>query len=252
MIWFLIYRKELKSFFTSPIIYVLCGLFALISAWMFFNLFINYIENTQNLPVELQGNLDYLNQVVLQILANINMLLLFICPLVSMRVFSEEKKEDVLDLYFAAPINEYSLVVGKYLASVTSVLFIIAPAYFYPLMMKAVGLDDSGLFVAGFLALFLNICVYLGLGIFASSLTRNQIVSGLICFVFILGSWMLAMGAQLTENYFFSLWLGYFSIITHYEVLAKGLLRTADLIFYLSLIFMMIFLTKKSLESRNW
>lgn len=252
MIWALIYKKELKTFFTSPIIYVLCGLFALISAWMFFNLFINYVENTQNLPGEMQGNLDYLNHVVLQVLSNINMLLLFICPLVSMRIFSEEKKEDVLDLYFAAPINEYSLVIGKYLAGVTSVLFIISPAFFYPLLMRSIGLDDSGIFVAGFFALFLNLCVYVGFGIFASSLTKNQIVSGLVSFVLILGSWMLAMGAQLTDNYFFSLWLGYFSLITHYEVLAKGLLRTADIIFYFSSIFMMIFLTKKSLESRNW
>lgn len=252
MIWWIIFRKELKSFFTSPIIWVLCGLFALISGWMFFNLFVGYVDNTQNLPPQLQGEWDYLNQVVLQMMGNINMLLLFICPLVSMRLFAEEKKEDVLELYYASPIKESSLVIGKYLACVVSVLFIISPSFLYPILMRSVGLDDTGIYFSGFFALFMNICVYVSIGGLSSSLTRNQIVSALISFVLILGTWMLAMGSQITQNYFLSLWARYLSLITHYEVLAKGLLRTTDLIFYFSCVLLMLFFTKKSLQSRNW
>lgn len=252
MIWWIIFKKEIKTFFTSPITWVLCGLFALISGWMFFNLFVNYVNNTQNLPGAMQGEWDYLNQVVLQMMSNINMLLLFICPLVSMRLFAEEKKEDILELYFAAPIKETSLVLGKYLASIICVLFIISPSFFYPVLMRSVGLNDTGVFYSGYLALFFNIGVYVSIGTFASSLTRNQIVAALVSFVIILGTWMLAMGSQITDNYLLSLWARYLSLITHYEVLAKGLLRTTDLIFYFSFVALSLFFTKKSLESRNW
>lgn len=252
MIWFIILKKELKSYLFSPLFWILAALFSLLSGFMFYNLFFHYVENTQNLPPELKGEMDYINHVVLQMISNINMLLLFIVPLVSMRIFSEEKKDYSLDLYFLSGVKNRDLVIGKYLGSILSVLFIISSSLLYPALLKWIGFNDVGVFFSGYLALFFNVLAYLSVGVFASSLTKNQIVAAIISFVLILFSWLIVMGSQLTYNPIISVWFEYLSLITHYEVLSKGLLRTTDLVYYVIFIFFFLFLTKKNLESRNF
>ena len=115
---YLIFKKELKSFFYSPLAYVLAGLFSLVMGWIFFNLLYSFVENIQALPKGPGGGeFQFVNHVVIKLFGNLNFLLLMICPILTMKLFAEEKKDQSIDIYFSSPINEWQLVLGKFFAS---------------------------------------------------------------------------------------------------------------------------------------
>jgi ABC-2 type transport system permease protein len=102
------------------------------------------------------------------------------------------------------------------------------------------------------MGLFLNMVSYLALGLFASSLTSNQIVASVISYVGIMGFWVISWASQISTNYIYSEFFKYITIVRHFEMFVKGITSTSDLVYYFSFIFIWIFLTKKVLESRNW
>lgn len=248
----LIMKKDLASFFKSPLAYVLAGLFSLITGWIFFNLLVTFVENTQQLPGQYRGQLDFVNQVVVKLFGNINFLLLFICPIVTMRSFAEEKKEATLDLYFTAPVKDYELVIGKYLANVLMVFFLLITTFIFPLILWTIKVSDFSFVFSGYLGLFLNTMCYVAIGTLASSLTQNQIIAALISFVIVMGLWMISWGVQISTNYFYVQFFKYMTVVNHFEMFVKGIIGLSDIVYYLSFILLSIFLTKKVIEGRNW
>lgn len=248
----LIMKKDLASFFKSPLAYVLAGLFALITGWIFFNLLVTFVENTQQLPEQYRGQLDFVNQVVVKLFGNINFLLLFICPIVTMRTFAEEKKEATLDLYFTAPIKDFELVIGKYLANVLMVFFLLSTTFIFPIILWTIKVSDFSFVFSGYAGLMLNSLCYVAVGMLASSLTQNQIVAALISFVVIMGLWMISWGVQISTNYFYVQFFKYMTVVNHFEMFVKGSVGLSDIIYYFSFIFIGVFLTKKAIEARNW
>lgn len=248
----LIMKKDLNSFFKSPLAYVLAGFFSLITGWIFFNLLVTFVENTQQLPGQYRGQLDFVNHVVVKLFGNINFLLLFICPIVTMRIFSEEKKESTLDLYFTAPVKDYQLVLGKYFASVLMVFFLLSTSFIFPIILWSIKVSDFSFVFSGYLGLFLNSMCYVAVGILASSLTQNQIVAALISFVVIMGPWMISWGVQISTNYFYVQFFKYMTVVNHFEMFVKGMFGLSDIVYYVSFIFLGLFLTKKVIEARNW
>lgn len=251
MTW-LIAMKELKSFFKSPLGYVLAGLFSLITGWIFFNLLVTFVENTQNLPGQYRGQLDFVNNVVVKLFGNINFLLLFICPIISMGAFAEEKKESTIDLYFTAPVTDYQLVLGKYLGHVFKVVFLLATTFIFPVILWTIKVSDFSFVYSGYLGLLLNSMCYLAIGMAASSVTRNQIIAAIISFVFIMGLWMISWGIQISTNYFYVQFFKFITVVNHFEMFVKGVVSLSDFCYYFSFIFLGIFITKKVIEARNW
>jgi ABC-2 type transport system permease protein len=247
-----IYLKEIKSFFKTPLAYVLAGLFSLITGWIFFNLLVTFVENTQHLPGQFRGQLDFVNHVVIKLFGNVNFLMLFICPILTMRIFSEEKKEGTLDLYFTAPIKDYQLILAKYFAVVTMLLFLLATTAIFPFILWTVKVSDFSFVWSGYLGLILNGLCYCAVGLLASSLTQNQIVAALISFVVIMGLWMISWGIQLTTNYIYVQVLKYITVVNHFEMFVKGNISLSNFAYYFSFILLFLFLTKKVLEARNW
>lgn len=247
----LITRRELKSFFKSPLAYVVSGFFTLIMGWIFFNLLVEYVDTVQNIPRENNG-LSFINGVVLKLFGNINFMFLFISPLITMKLIAEEKKDSTIDLYYATAVNEYQLVLGKYLAAVVMGLFLITSTFLFPLIFRSANLDDFSFVISGYLGLVLNMMCYFSVGLFASSLTNNQIIAALTSFIFIISTWMFNWFGQVSSNYLVMEILNYLSIVGHYETFAKGLMSTSDFIYYFSFISIFLFLTKKVMEARNW
>ena len=125
---YLIFKKELKSFFYSPLAYVLAGLFSLVMGWIFFNLLYSFVENIQALPKGPGGGeFQFVNHVVIKLFGNLNFLLLMICPILTMKLFAEEKKDQSIDIYFSSPINEWQLVLGKFFSSILLIDLIYLP-----------------------------------------------------------------------------------------------------------------------------
>ncbi len=251
MIW-TIWKKEVESYFSSPLAYVLIGLFSLITGIMFFNLLVTYTDGVQAIPQDMAQNISFVEEVVLKLFANINFLFLIFIPLLTMKLFSEEKRLETIDLFWLSPTKEWQVVLAKGLSALSLVVSMLFMTIIFPLIIWGVGVKDLSLLGTSYLSVLLNACCYISLGLFCSSITSNQIISGLLSILGILFLWMITWGGHLNSNYMISEIFNYIGITSHFERILRGLLGTQDIIYYLSFIFIFGFLTVKSLGRRNW
>jgi len=247
----LIFKKEFKTFFSSPLAYVLSALFILVTGYIFFNLLVNYVETIQNLPAQ-NGKPSFNEAVTIKLFANMNFILLFITPLITMRLVAEEKKQRSIQLLFSAPLKESEIILGKFISSFSVVLFMMALTLIFPIILYSTGMFDGGYILSGYIGVLLNVLCYLSIGIFASTLTENQIIAALLTFVFIMFSWIIAWLSQNTSQFILVEIFNYLSIVYHFENMLKGLIETKDLVYYFSFVFLFLFMSQKSLEQRNW
>jgi ABC-2 type transport system permease protein len=251
MIW-IIWKKEVDSYFSSPLAYVLIGLFSLISGVIFYNLLATYADGIQAIPQNYTAHVSFVDEVVLRLFANLNFLMLFFIPLITMRLFSEERRLETLDLYWLSPVREWQLVLAKALAALVLILAMLLMTLIYPLIIWGVGVEDFSVLWPAYLALVLNSACYIMLGLFFSSLTNNQIIAALCSILGIMFMWMITWGGHLNSNYLVSQMLIYLGITSHFERLLRGLIGTQDIIYYSSFILFFGFLSVKSLGRRNW
>ena len=251
MIWTL-WKKELESYFASPLAYVLVGLFSLISGVIFFNLLATYTDGIQAIPQNMAQEISFVEEVVLRLFANINFLMLVFIPLITMRLFSEEKRLETIDLYWMAPVREWQVVLSKGLAAFTLILAMLVMTGIFPLIIWGVGIRDFSLLGTSYLGVSLNALCYISLGLFCSSLSGNQIIAALLSVLGIMFLWMITWGGHLNSNYLVAEIFTYIGITSHFERILRGLIGTQDMIYYSTFIFFFGFLTVKSLGRRNW
>jgi ABC-2 type transport system permease protein len=251
MIWTL-WKKETESYFSSPLAYVLIGLFSLISGTFFFHLLLTYVDGIGSIPPHLAQDISFVEEVVLRLFANINFLFLIFIPLITMKLFSEEKRMETLDLYWMSPVRDWHVVVAKGLAAFTLILAMLFMTILFPLIIWGVGVRDFSLLGSAYLSVIMNATCYISLGLFCSSLSGNQIIAALLSVLGILFLWMITWGGHLNSNYLVAEIFTYIGITSHFERVMKGLIGTQDMIYYGSFIFFFGFLTVKSLGRRNW
>jgi ABC-2 type transport system permease protein len=251
MIWTL-WKKEIDSYYSSPLAYVLIGLFSLITGIIFFNLLVTYSDGVQALPPNMADQFSFVDEVVLRLFSNVNFLFLFFIPLITMRLFSEEFKLNTMDLYFMAPIQDWEIVLAKALAALFLILSMLAMTAIFPLVIFGIGVRDFSILGSAYLSVLLNPTAYISLGLFCSSITQNQIIAGLLSILGIMFLWMISWGAHLNSNYVLAEIFSYLGITSHFERVLKGLIGTQDIIYYLSFNFFFSFLAVKSLGRRNW
>lgn len=251
MIWTL-WKKEVESYFSSPLAYVLIGLFSLITGIIFFNLLVTYSDGIQAIPHNMTQQVSFVEEVVVRLFSNINFLFLFFIPLITMKLFSEEKRAETLDLYWISPVKDWQLVTAKGLAALTLILAMLFMTVTYPLVIMGAGIKDFSVLSAGYLSVVLNACAYIALGLFCSSLSPNQIIAGLLSILSIMFLWMVTWGGHLNSNYLMSEIFTYIGVTAHFERVLRGLLGTQDIIYYATFVFIFGFLTVKSLGRRNW
>ncbi|MCM2350701.1 MAG: ABC transporter permease [Bacteriovoracaceae bacterium] len=249
---YILWKKEVESYFSSPLAYVLIGLFSIISGTFFFNLLVTYTDGIQAIPQHLAQEISFVEEVVLRLFANINFLFLIFIPLITMKLFSEEKRLETLDLYWLSPVREWQVVLAKGLAAFTLILSMLLMTVLFPLIIWGVGIRDFSLLGSSYLAVILNACCYISLGLFCSSLSGNQIIAGLLSILGIMFLWMLTWGGHLNSNYLVAEIFSYIGITSHFERILRGLIGTQDIIYYISFVFMFGFLSVKSLGRRNW
>ncbi len=236
-------KKELKDFFLSPLIYVLCGLFSMMMGWLFFNYLLQSKQMTSTTMT--QG-------VITPIFGNINFIFVFLCPLITMRSFAEEKKQYTLDLLLSSKLSAFQIVLAKFVSNVSIVLFMLSLTLLFPIILALSGYTDWGVVGASYLGIILSIMAYTAVGLFCSSLTDNQIVASLLTFCILLGSMMLVISINATNNYLMALIVQYLSVPFHYEGFTRGVVRSYSLVYFFSFYCFFFLLTLKSLESRKW
>src|SRR6202023_3418569 len=250
-IW-VICQKELGSYFVSPVAYLLLTMFALIFGFFFWNS-VGYF-NAMGLQSQMQGQsvpMSVNDYVIRPLLSNISVVGLFFIPMITRRLFAEEKRTGTIELLATSPIRDLEIIVGKWLAGMIlySCLLLFTALNFAFLFHY--GNPDWKPLAVGYLGLLLQAGTLLALGTFISTLTKNQIIAGAATFGVCLLLWVL----EWTSGYESATWahvLAYLSVITHFESFAKGVIDSKDVIYYLSGIFLGLFFTARSMESLRW
>lgn len=236
-------KKELKDSFLSPLIYILTGLFCFMMGWLFFN----YLLQAKNLT-----SATMTQAVITPIFGNINFIFVFLCPLITMRSFAEERKQATLDLLLRSELSEMQIIIGKFISNMVLVFFMLSFTFIFPLILAFSGYSDWGVVGSSYLGIILSVMAYLSVGLFCSSLTDNQIVASLLTFCILLGSMLMVISANATDNYLLALIIQYMTIPFHYEGFVKGVLRSYSLVYFISYLCFFFLLTLKSLQARKW
>lgn len=229
-----IFRKELRSYFNSPVAYIVLIVFLIITGWFFTSsLFLGGVVTMRN------------------VFDIIPFIFLFFIPAISMRTFSEEKKSGTIELLLTKPITDTDIVIGKFLAALTLTAIALAFTLIYVISLTFLGKIDTASIIGSYIGLLLMSGIYIGIGIFASSLTENQVVAFIISFLIVFALFLLNKVLVFLPTSLASV-LEYISIDYHFGNIARGVIDSRNIVYYLSGITIFILLTKASLEKRKW
>ncbi len=251
-IWFFI-KKELNAYFTSPIAYVVIAVFLVLTGFFFYSLVwwfnAQAMQMSQYPAYARQINI---NQMVYSpLFHNVSIILLLMLPLLTMRLFAEEKKIGTEELLFTSPVSVNQIILGKYLASLIVLAVMLLLTGFLSIFTFAYGNPEIAPLLNGYLGLFLMGAAFIAVGIFFSSITENQIVAAILTFGALLLFWILNWAAAAAGG----IWKGvlsYLSFFEHFDGMTRGILDTTDLVYYASFAFFGLFLTHSVIQSRRW
>lgn len=244
--------KELKSYFASPIAYLLLTIFAVIfgfffsAATAFFSL-----RSTEMQMMGRSFPMDINELIIRPLLSNASVIALFLIPMITMRLFAEEKRSGTIELLMTSPVTDLQIILGKFLGALILYGCVVGVAALNFVFLFIYGNPDTKPLLVGLLGLLLQGGAMIALGTFISTTTRNQIVAGGATFAICLLLWVLDWLSAF-ETAAWAKVLSYLSIIQHFEPFTKGVLDSKDVVFFLSLTFFGLFLTARSMESLRW
>ncbi|MBP8646515.1 MAG: ABC transporter permease subunit [Syntrophobacteraceae bacterium] len=248
-----VYRKELYSLFASPIFYVVAFTFLIIAGYFFYSgvAYFNLLSFQASSNPMAARQLNISDMVLRPFFLDLSIVLLLISPLLTMRLYAEERKSGTIELLFTYPIPDRSAVLAKFSAVVTSFVLILAGTFPGILLLHMVADPNYPTILCGYLGVFLLGGAFLSLGIFTSSLTQNQIVAAVLSFGALLMFWVIGWTKNLVGPTAGSL-IEYISITQHLDTFAKGILDSRDVLYYLMFILFFLFLTLRRMEYFRW
>lgn len=248
-----VYTKELYSFWASPILYVVLFVFFLLSGYFFYSAVAYYnvlsFQATQN-PFIAQ-ELNPISMVVRPFLLDTSIVLLLLSPLLTMKLFAEEKKTGTIELLFTYPITEVGLVSAKLAAVVTVLLVLLIGTLPYMVFLGYLTKLSIGAVVSGYLGVILMGTAFLSLGLFTSTLTQNQIIAATLSFGALLGFWIISWMKSITYSTLGKI-CEYISLTYHFDPFVKGLIDTRHVAYYFIFIIFFVFLTIRRLDVERW
>jgi ABC-2 type transport system permease protein len=247
-------NKELKSYFSGPIAYIVIGLWALLYGYFFVAILSFFVRQSMQMgQLGMQGPqaMNVNQQLIRPLLQNVLILILFLMPMVTMRSYSEEKRSGTIELLLTSPLTDFQIILGKFLGAMALYGCMLAVTLIHVGLLFAYGRPEWKPIVTAYVGLLLMGGCFISLGLFISSLTKNQIVAGMVTFAVFLLLWIIT-------------WIGsfsgptvdkvtqYLSIVDHYDDFGKGVLDTTHFVYYISFITFGLFLTAKSVDSERW
>ena len=246
----LICRKELRSYFASPIAYAVMAIFGLIFGWVFFNASRDFVRFTL-LQAQEGGPVSVNDSIIRPLLGFAGTIGLFLIPMITMRLFAEEKRTGTIELLLTSPVKDIEIILGKWLGALTLYACVLLMSIVNVALLFAWGKPDLKPVLVGYFGLLLQGGCLLAIGTLISTMTKNQIIAGIATFFISLLLWLLSWFTAF-DNSVTAQVVNYLSIVTHFENFGKGVLDSKDVLFYLSLTFFSLFLTSRSLESLRW
>jgi ABC-2 type transport system permease protein len=245
-------RKELNSYFRSPIAYGVMAFFGLIAGYFFYASVIFFVRRgVESTMMGQSFPMDVNEYVVRPLLSNVSVIALFLIPMITMRLFAEEKRSGTIELLMTSPLSDLSIIMGKWLSALLLYAVMLLISALSMSLLFLYGSPDWRPIAVGYLGLLLMGGALLAIGTFISTCTKNQIVAGVagfaVCLMLWILNWVTEFGTSWYERVF-----GYLAVTSHFDSFAKGVLDTKDIAYYLSVIFVGLFLTARSLESLRW
>ena len=245
--------KELRSYFAGPIAYIAIGLWALLYGYFYVAILQFFVRNSMQMMGQMGGpqSMNVNQQLIRPLLQNVTIMMLFVLPMVTMRTYSEEKRSGTIELLLTSPLSDLQIIMGKFLGAMGLYAVMLLVTVPHIALLFIYGNPEWKPILTAYLGLLLLGGCFLSLGLLISSLTKNQIVAGMVTFAVFLLLWIITwIGSfsgptvdQLTQ---------YLSIIDHLDDFSKGVLDTKHLIYYVSFITFGLFLTAKSVDSERW
>jgi len=229
-------RKEFRSYFESPIAYIFITAFLLLVNFLYLWTFF------------LAGQAD-----MRPFFGFMPFVFLFLVPSITMRLWAEERKMGTLEVLLTLPVQEKEVVLGKFIASFLFLLVMLALTFNIPLLVGLLGDPDWGMIICGYLGCLLLGASYLAIGLFASALSDNQIIAFIlaitICTIMlIVGEWFFLV---LVPDVFVA-FFNYLGLGTHFESMGRGVIDTRDMLYYISVIGVFLYLNINTVQNRTW
>jgi ABC-2 type transport system permease protein len=245
-------HRELKAYFGSPIAYIVIGFFSLLFGYFFYALLV-YFDRTSMQMAGMGGpqSVNINEQLIRPVFLNSSVIVLFVLPLVTMRTYSEEKRSGTIELLLTAPLTDFQIIMGKFLGAMALYAAMLAVTLIHIGVLFAFGEPEWRPVVTAYLGMLLMGGCFISLGLLISSLTKNQIVAGMITFAVFLMLWVINWIASFTGPTTQAV-LNYLSITGHLDDFTNGVLDTRHLVYYFSFIAFGLFLTARSVDTERW
>lgn len=250
-----IFKKEVKGFYFNPTFWIICFLVSVIFSWVypiqlnvFAQMLMNYVMQ-QGIPVN-QLNIHY--GVFLRQLSYLNLILIFVVPALTMKLFAEEKKLRTFDLLLTSPVTSVEIVTGKFLAALCAMGGIVLLAFLYPAATSLLAKINWAPLIIAFLGIFLVGSVYASMSLFCSSLTENSLVAYVMSVILNVSIWFIGIGTEVVDSEVGRKIFEHVSLSAHLSNLVEGTVRTSSIVFFVSVIVLFCFLAERVVESSRW
>jgi ABC-2 type transport system permease protein len=227
-------RREIRTYFNSPVAYIVVPVFVIITGYLFFT----------QLFLEKQADMRGFFNIM-------PLLFMFMIPAITMRLLADEKSSGTLELLITMPVRDWEVVVGKFLAAMALLCTAIGLTLVFAITVKSLGPLDRGPAIGGYLGLVLMGGAYVAIGVMASALTRNSIISFIVAFAISFALYLLGRLTQFLPQSLQKL-VAFLSIDGHFENIGRGVVDSRDVIYYLSVMTVCLLIATLSLESRRW
>lgn len=247
-----IFRREVAAYFNSALAWILMGVFMFILGQMFVQTVVSYSEFSLTAGSSPFGapSLSLTDRVIMPTFWWMGFLLLFLLPLLTMRLIAEESRTGTLEMLFTYPLTEYDIVMGKFAGAMSVVAAMLTLTFGFFISLAQVATVEWRVVASGYLGVFLVGCAFVSLGLWASSVSSSQMLAAAISYGALLSAWLVTMmvsGLEDIKEVF-----GDLSVFSHLQQMAQGTLTTHHLVYYLAWTGLFLFLTLRMLESRKW
>jgi len=246
-------HKEIKGYFASPVAYVVIGFSAILFGWFFINLLYYFDRAALQAGGGFEGPqaVNVNEMLISPLFLNVSVILLFTLPLITMRTYAEEKRSGTIELLLTSPLTDLQIVTGKFLGSLVLYAAMLSVTLVHMGFLFWFGNPEWRPIATGYLGLLLMGGCFLSLGLFISSLTKNQIIAGMVTFAVFLLFWVINWIASFTGPTMQAV-LNYLSITEHLNDFARGVIDTKHIVYYTSFIAFSLFLTVRAVDSERW
>jgi ABC-2 type transport system permease protein len=252
---FTIAGREVRSYFSSPVAYVLLAAFLGLAGYFFFALLSAFNQSLAIYSMmrnpEMLARFNLNQMVIVPLLHNLAVLLIFIVPAVTMRMFPEEKRAGTYELLLTSPVRVGEIVLGKFLGGLVLVLLMVALSGLFAVLLTIYGNPELPMMLAGYLGLALMATVFLAIGTLVSSFTDNVVIAYVGTLFALLVLYTIGWLGETLPGGAGAL-VRYASITEHFQELTKGIIDTKDLVYFATLLLIGLFLTYRSVESVRW